>query len=95
MGRGTLSEKVKKLSKSFLGYEMTVRELRLLPYIHYELMNSQKIDPLRINGEEREIFQKWKKAGHIDGGMTRLAVTKEFWDFMCEVLFISYVAQED
>ena len=91
MGRGMLTEKIQEMAKEFLGYEIDTDELRLIPYVHYCLVNEQKVDPVKMNREDRTIFARWKKAGHIDGDMTRLAVTKEFWDFMCAILFVSYV----
>ena len=94
MGRGQLNKQVQEKAKSFLGREMDVRELRLIPYIQYTMVNSQKIDPRHINQEEREILQKWKETGHVEGGITGLAITKEFWDFMCEILWNSYVITE-
>ena len=32
MGRGALTDEVKALSKELMGYEITVKELRLMPY---------------------------------------------------------------
>lgn len=29
------------------------------------------------------------------GGACGLAVTKQFWDFMCEVLFVAYVGYDN
>jgi len=90
-GRGELTERVKAKSKELLGYEIDVRELRLMPYVQYTMMNSQKINPQHVNAEEREILSKWRKAGHIDGGATGLGITKEFWNIINEILFLGYV----
>lgn len=91
MARGMLTDKAQGMAKKFLGYEIDTDELRMMSYVHYQMMNEQKLDPRRMNGEDRAIFAKWKKAGHVDGGMTRLAITREFWDFMCDILFETYV----
>lgn len=91
MGRGRLTEKVQKLAKEFLGREMSVAELRLIPYTQYVMVNEQIIEPVRLNEEDRGILSKWRKAGHIEGGASGLSITKDFWDFMCEVLFETYV----
>jgi hypothetical protein len=93
--RGQMTEYIALRSKELLGYEITVRELRLMPYIMYVLMNEQKLDPNKITAEEREIFIKWKKAGHLAGGMTGLSVTREFWDIMCSIVFLGYVAYRE
>lgn len=89
--RGELTYRVKKKSKELLGYEIDVVELRLMPYIQYQMMNEQRIDPNKINPDEREILSKWKKAGHVDGGASGLRITEEFWDIINQILFLGYV----
>ena len=89
--RGQLTDEIKQKSKELLGYEITQTELRLMPYIQYVMMNEQRIDPKRINQDEREIKSKWREAGYIEGGASGLAVTKEFWDIICELVFRGYV----
>lgn len=93
--RGQLTPQIKEASKTFFGEEITVRELRLLPYIQYTMMNDQKIEPSRINAEERAILAKWRSKGWLEGGMTGLAISKEFWDTMNELLWMGYVAYEE
>jgi len=90
-GRGCLNENVQKLAKDFLGHEMTVDELRMIPYVQYLMVNEQKLDPEHMNKSDRDVWAKWKKAGHVDGGMAGMSVTKAFWDFMCNVLWETYV----
>jgi len=91
MSRGELTEEVNKIAEKHLGRKIDRTELRLIPYIQYIMVNEQKIGPNKINSEERKIYQNWKKEGHVEGGMCGLSVTKEFWDFMCDILFESYV----
>jgi hypothetical protein len=90
-GRGMLTDRVKKKAKELLGYEITQRELRLMPYIQYQMMNEQKIEPVRINEEERQILSEWRKKGFIEGGASGLSITKQFWDAINEILFLGYV----
>ena len=90
-GRGMLTDRVKKKAKELLGYEITQKELRLMPYIQYTMMNEQKIDIRRVNGEEREILSRWRKKGYIEGGASGLSITKQFWDAINEILFLGYV----
>lgn len=89
--RGQLTDRIKAKSKELLGYEMNVTELRLMPYIQYQMMNEQRIDPWKVNEEDRKILQKWREAGHIEGGASGLGITKEFWDIINEILFLGYV----
>lgn len=89
--RGQLTDRIKKKSKVALGYEISQEELRLMAYIQYQMMNEQKIDPNKISPSERGVLQKWREAGHIEGGASGLAMTKEFWDAICQILFLGYV----
>jgi len=96
IGRGVLTTDVNKMAELMIGRKLIgTTELRLIPYVHYIMVNDRKLDINKINGEERKILQQWKKEGHIEGGASGLAITKHFWDFMCEVLFIAYVGYDN
>lgn len=89
--RGQLNNEIQKAAKKFLSREITVRELRLYPYLDYVMKNEQKIEPNHVNQEERDILQVLKQEGHIEGGMTGLSMTKEFYNYINEVLWLGYV----
>ena len=89
--RGKLNEEAQKLAKKHFGREITTTELRLMPYVQYVMMNSQAIDPLKINQDERDILSTWRKEEHIEGGVSGLSITREFWDAMNDILFETYV----
>ncbi len=89
--RGQLTDRIKEKSKELLGYEINQKELRLMPYILYVMVNDQKIRPELIDAVERDILKKWKEKGFIEGGASGLAITKEFWDIMNEIVFLGYV----
>lgn len=93
--RGQLTSRIKAKSLELLGYEITQVELRLMPYIQSTMVNFQTLDPNKINQEEREILAKWREAGHIHGGASGLAITKEFWLIINELLFLGYVDLTD
>ena len=96
IGRGFLTTDVNEIAKIMIGRKLTGKtELRLIPYVHYVMVNDRKLDPRKVNQEEREILHKWKKEGHIEGGASGLGVTKLFWDFMGEVLFLAYVGYDN
>ena len=79
----------KQLAKK---HNVTIDELRIMPYFQYCLMNSQSIDPAKISSEERAILSKWQKEGKITRSCTNgCSTTKEFWDFICNVLYDFYV----
>jgi len=91
MGRGELTDEVQKMAIACLGREISLIELRLMPYIQYQMINEQRIDPQRINQEERGALSKWREEGYIDGGASGLSITKKFWDSINQILFIAYV----
>jgi len=95
--RGALTPMIQDISKKIIGREISQKELRFIPYIQYQLCNEQTIDMRRIDAEEREIFMSWKKNGWVDGGASArsLEVSKDFWNFMSEILYLGYVAYEE
>lgn len=89
--RGQLTEQIKQKSVEVLGYEISLRELRLMPYISYTMLNDRRIDPNKINREERRVLSQWREKGYIEGGAAGIQITKEFWDAVHEILFLGYV----
>ena len=85
--RGILTDNVKDK------YPMlTLKKLRLLPYLQYLIMNSMPVDPAKIDSEERAILSDWRTKGYISYSMTSpCACTRKFWDMMNDVLFATYV----
>ena len=73
-------------------HNITLEELRLMPYLQYCLMNSQSIDPAKISSEERKILSRWQKEGKITRScISGCSITKEFWTTMNEILYEAYV----
>lgn len=89
--RGQLTDRIKEASTKLLGYEMDKTELRLFPYIVDVMMNDQYIKPNLVSRKDREILEKWRKLGHIEGGASGLRITRQFWDICTEILFLGYV----
>lgn len=94
-GRGEFTDKIKDQMEKYLGREASQRELRLYPYIQNVMMDGQKIDPNHINDEERKILDLLREAGHIEGGASGLLITRDFWNFICAILFQTYVAHAE
>lgn len=90
-GRGQLTERIKLKSFELMGYEITHTELRLMPYIQYCMVNDKHLDPNKVNGKERIFLASWRKRGFIEGGASGLAITKEFWDAITELIWLGYV----
>ena len=61
--RGALSPQIQELCKEFLGREISVTELRLMPYIDYVMKNDQRIDPNKVSQKEREVLSLLRKEG--------------------------------
>ena len=94
MYRGQLNPTVQEIAEKYLGRALKcTAELRLLPYLDYLMKNEQKIDPRRINAEERQLFQELEKEGHVEGGACGLRMTKEFYDAVQQILWQAYVVQ--
>lgn len=49
--RGQLTQRVQDAAKRLLGCEITVRELRLMPYVQYLMVNEQKLNIGQISPE--------------------------------------------
>lgn len=88
--RGELTKEVKTLSKGLFGHEIDVRELRLLPYLQYLIMNSENVDPAKVNHEDRKILMNWQKEGWLESPASNLMISSDFYDTMCKILKISY-----
>lgn len=89
--RGELTDRIKTRSKELFGYEIDQTELRLLAYMHHIMVNEQKTEPSLISQADRGILQKWEEMGFMAGGGSGVMITKNFWDNMCEIVFLGYV----
>ena len=95
MGRGMITDEIRKLFKDKCFVELDTVGLRLMPYIQYRLINHGNLDPAQMNEEDRTILSGWRENGFISGGISShsLGVTKEFWDLMSECIWLAYVPQ--
>lgn len=89
--RGQLTKRIEDNSKELLGYSISQEELRLMAYIQYVMVNSQTLEINKISPSERKILNKWREKEYIDDGASGLGITREFWDIICEIIFLGYV----
>ena len=89
--RGVLTDEIQKLAKEFLNREIDTTELRLYPYLDYLMKNEQRIYPRHCNQADKDILSVLRKEGHIEGGASGLSMTKEFYDYINQVLWFGYV----
>lgn len=89
--RGQLTDELQGLARGFLGREINTTELRLYPYLDYQMKNEQKLDPKCCNSDDRKVLAVLRSEGHIEGGASGLSMTKEFYDYINQVLWLGYV----
>ena len=90
--RGVLTEEVKQKALKFLKREISQKELRLYPYIDYSIKNScQGWSYNKMDSEEINILGILFNEGHLVYSPEKVIVTKKFYDFMQEILALSYV----
>ena len=95
MSRGVVTDIVKRVAQETLDIEdISVTELRLMPYIQYVMMDDQRLNPNKIDGKERDILQHWRERGLMTGGASGLAITREFWDGINAILWHAYVERD-
>ena len=90
--RGVLTAEIQKKAKDLLGYDLSVHELRLMPYIQYIVTNEKRIYREHLKEVDKAILEFWIEKGYISGDLNyHIEITKSFWDAMCEILYIGYV----
>jgi hypothetical protein len=91
---GMLTPEVEILGKSFLGKNLTLQELRLIPYLDYCTKN-RIFDPARINRDDQDIISGWEKRGFIYVSSSppngHVYIRRDFYNFMNEILWLAYV----
>lgn len=65
-----------------------------MAYVQYVMVNHRCLDDNKINADERLIIARWQEEGHIEQHKRGLVVTKDFWNFMCAVLWHGYVSYD-
>lgn len=89
--RGMLTDDIQHIAKKFLQREISIKELRLYPYIDYCIKNGQGWSYEKIDTEEIKILNELNQEEHIIYSPEKIIVSKPFYDYMQDVLAISYV----
>lgn len=89
--RGQLTDRIKEKSVELFGYEISQKELRLMPYILYEAQNNKRAN--NTNDEEKEILSSWVEKGFlwITGLGNIISVSEDFWNKANQIIFLGYV----
>ena len=95
--RGNVEDKnIEKLNKQFqkiLGRDANGTEIRLFPYLSICLLD-QKIERNKINFDEWKYLEDYEEKGLIIiNSDNKIGCTKEFWNFMTEILYDRYVCE--
>lgn len=94
MARGVLTEKTKQIAQLKMGREITVDELRLMPYLMTKLMDNSYLIRDHIYPQDRVVLEKWVKEGRIsfEGSYFNSlpVVTSEFYDAITAILKFGY-----
>lgn len=93
--RGAVTDELKKFYHDKTQRELTVRELRLLPFILHCVLNGGRIASGNLNSEEIQILDELYDANFIFYRQMAdtIAVTTGYYDIICEVLKHSYLTQ--
>jgi hypothetical protein len=89
--RGQLTERIKQKSLELFGYEITQKELRLLPYVLYEAVNNKLVN--NVDREERNILDCWINNEWITvtGIGNILSISEEFFVNANKIVYLGYV----
>lgn len=93
--RGKLTDNVQNVAEKYLGRKLkSTMELRFLPYLDYVMKNNGRIDPQKINREERELIEEYSSAGWItrDVDLNIQVKNKQFYNAIQEILWEAYVS---
>ena len=87
-------EKLNKLFEEVLGREASKEDIRLFPYLTYSLQD-QRIDIRKSSYEEEDFLEDYTNKGLflIEDG--KIGCTKEFWDFLTNVVYETYICEID
>ena len=92
--RGVLTDKIQAKAKKFLQREISQKELRLYPYIDYSIKNGcQGWSYSKMDEEEIKILNRLCSEGYIIYSPEKVIVTRIFYNFMQDILAISYVEE--
>ena len=92
--RGVLTNKIQTKARAFLQREISQKELRLYPYIDYCIKNGcQGWSYSKIDEEEIKILNRLLSEGCIIYSPEKIIVTRIFYNFMQDILAMSYVEE--
>lgn len=88
-------ENIKHLDEKFqqmLGRDANKNEIRFFPYLIHSLMD-QYIERDKLNGYELDLLQDYQDKGLLVKHYADIGCTKEFWNFITEIVYDRYVCE--
>lgn len=81
------------------GYDLTVKEIRLIAYFVNVAMNEQKLDRAKCSPEEGEIIYKWIEKGYIKTSSNSpwqqiTSISEEWFKKCCDIVWLTYVQSQ-
>jgi len=90
--RGQITDNILMVSRQKLGREISLAELRLMPYLQHIMVNNQKFDYHRLCKHEIAIIEHWDELDWISMvDPDQIWISKYFWDFISEAMWLAYV----
>lgn len=92
--RGILTDSIQEKAVGFLNRTISQKELRLYPYIDYSIKNAcQGWSYSKMDEEEIEILNRLYDERHIIYSPEKIIVTRNFYNYMQDVLAMGYVEE--
>ena len=88
-------QNIKHLDKKFqkmLGRDANKNEIRFFPYLMHCLMD-QYVDRNKLKKHELDLLQDYQNKELLVKQGTNIGCTKEFWDFINEIVYDRYVCE--
>ena len=89
------NQNIKHLDKKFqqmLGRDANKNEIRFFPYLMHCLMD-QYVDRNKLNEHELDLLHDYQNKGVLVKQGADIGSTKEFWDFISEIVYDRYVCE--
>lgn len=89
------NQNIKHLDKKFqqmLGRDANKNEIRFFPYLMHCLMD-QYVDRNKLNEHELDLLHDYQNKGLLVKQGADIGSTKEFWDFISEIVYDRYVCE--
>lgn len=89
--RGQPTTNTPSICKQYGVSNLTVKEIKLIPYLLYACVNFGVLNRNKINREEAEILLNWQDQNYIAWTANNIFISEHFYNFCNAIVFDSYV----